>query len=68
MMHTPVLLKEVLEIFNPQPGQTYIDMTINGGGHARAIAERVGPTGMVFTNPRDRRTEEYITGRFGKVI
>ena len=24
-----------------------------------------GPTKQVFTNPRDRRTEDYITGRFG---
>jgi phosphate transport system ATP-binding protein len=24
-----------------------------------------GPTSQVFTNPQDRRTEDYITGRFG---
>jgi phosphate transport system ATP-binding protein len=24
-----------------------------------------GPTNEVFTNPRDKRTEDYITGRFG---
>ncbi len=24
-----------------------------------------GPTQQIFTNPRDRRTEDYITGRFG---
>jgi phosphate transport system ATP-binding protein len=24
-----------------------------------------GPTGRIFTNPQDRRTEDYITGRFG---
>ncbi len=24
-----------------------------------------GPTNQIFTNPRDRRTEDYITGRFG---
>ena len=24
-----------------------------------------GPTARIFTNPRDKRTEEYITGRFG---
>ncbi len=24
-----------------------------------------GPTGDLFTNPKDRRTEDYITGRFG---
>jgi phosphate transport system ATP-binding protein len=25
----------------------------------------VGPTDMIFTNPRHRLTEDYITGRFG---
>jgi len=25
----------------------------------------VGPTKMIFTRPRDRRTEDYVTGRFG---
>jgi phosphate transport system ATP-binding protein len=24
-----------------------------------------GPTSQIFTNPKDRRTEDYITGRFG---
>ena len=24
-----------------------------------------GPTGQIFSNPQDRRTEDYITGRFG---
>jgi phosphate transport system ATP-binding protein len=24
-----------------------------------------GVTNEIFTNPRDRRTEDYITGRFG---
>lgn len=47
-MHIPVLLNEVLELLNPQPGETHIDATINGGGHARAIAERVGESGVVW--------------------
>jgi phosphate transport system ATP-binding protein len=25
----------------------------------------VAPTGKIFTNPSDRRTEDYVTGRFG---
>jgi phosphate transport system ATP-binding protein len=24
-----------------------------------------GPTQQIFTNPKDHRTESYITGRFG---
>lgn len=47
-VHTPVLLQKVIEIFNPQPGERYIDATINGGGHARALAEKVGPEGKIL--------------------
>ena len=25
----------------------------------------MGPTKMIFTRPRDPRTEDYVTGRFG---
>jgi 16S rRNA (cytosine1402-N4)-methyltransferase len=53
-VHKPVLLNEVLEIFNPQFGQTYIDATINGGGHALPILEKVGQEGMVIGIDWDR--------------
>lgn len=48
MIHQPVLLKEVLEFFDPRPGKNYIDATLDGGGHARALAERIMPTGRVL--------------------
>lgn len=47
-MHTPVLLNEVLNLLNPRPGQTFIDATVNGGGHAREIARHLGPQGRVI--------------------
>lgn len=47
-MHKPVLLNEILKIFNPQSGQTYIDATVNGGGHSAAILERIGPHGTLL--------------------
>jgi 16S rRNA (cytosine1402-N4)-methyltransferase len=47
-MHIPVLLNEILEIFDPKPGETYIDATVNGGGHAKAILQRVGRGGKVI--------------------
>ncbi len=34
------------------------------GRQAGVLAE-FGPTDQVFTHPRDTRTEDYITGRFG---
>ena len=45
-MHTPVLLHEVIEALNPQPGEFIIDGTLGAGGHARAIIERIGKFGM----------------------
>ena len=59
-MHTPVLLKEVLEYLNPQPGQKFIDGTINGGGHGLAIAERVKPDGKLLGIEWDKQIFESL--------
>jgi phosphate transport system ATP-binding protein len=34
-------------------------------GDRAGILVEYGPTAQVFTNPKDKRTEDYITGRFG---
>ena len=38
--HFPVMLDEVIQYLNPQPGETYVDGTFGGGGYARAILEK----------------------------
>jgi 16S rRNA (cytosine1402-N4)-methyltransferase len=38
--HTPVLLDDVLQYLDPQPGQVILDCTLNGGGHTAAIVAR----------------------------
>ncbi len=48
MLHTPVLLKEILEYFNPKPGQKFVDCTFGFGGHSFAILEKVLPGGSVL--------------------
>ena len=48
-VHIPVLFEEVLEQLRPASGMTFIDGTLGGGGHTRALAERVGPTGRVIS-------------------
>ncbi len=35
--HIPVLLDEVLHYLDPKPGKIYVDVTLGGGGHTRAI-------------------------------
>ena len=47
-MHTPVLVKEVIEAFDPQPNENYIDCTIGNGGHTQAILEKTAPNGKVL--------------------
>lgn len=47
-MHKPVLTQEVLKIFNPQPGENYIDCTFGFGGHAQEILEATKPKGKLL--------------------
>ena len=35
-----------------------------GDGHPGMMIE-TGPTSQIFSNPKDKRTENYVTGRFG---
>src|SRR3989344_1960223 len=48
IMHVPVLVDEVVDYLNLKLGGTYIDATLNGGGHARAILKKIGPNGKVL--------------------
>ncbi|PJE64112.1 MAG: hypothetical protein COU90_04550 [Candidatus Ryanbacteria bacterium CG10_big_fil_rev_8_21_14_0_10_43_42] len=52
-VHVPILLEEVITCLNIQPGDTVIDGTINGGGHALRILEEIGETGMLIGIDRD---------------
>lgn len=51
--HVPVLLDEVIQWLEPRPGSILVDGTLGGGGHTRALAERVSPGGQVLALDRD---------------
>jgi 16S rRNA (cytosine1402-N4)-methyltransferase len=53
--HCPVLLAEVLEYLNCQPGRVYVDGTVGSGGHARAILDQSSPTGKLIGLDWDER-------------
>lgn len=51
--HVPVLPAETLALLDPRPGEVWVDCTTGGGGHARMIAERVGPNGRLLALDQD---------------
>src|SRR3954453_1874056 len=51
--HVPVLAGELIEALDPRPGQTAIDCTLGGAGHARLVAERLGPSAPLIAIDRD---------------
>lgn len=53
------MLEECLEGLNIQPDGIYVDVTFGGGGHSKAILERLGPDGrlVAFDQDPDARNE-----------
>ncbi len=56
--HIPVLAGELIDLLDPRPGEVAVDCTLGGGGHARLIADRIGPAGMLIGIDRDPVAEE----------
>ena len=61
--HEPVLLREILAALDPQPGQTVVDCTLGRAGHAREIARRLGPDGLLIGTDVDPRNLEFARAR-----
>jgi 16S rRNA (cytosine1402-N4)-methyltransferase len=56
--HVPVLAAELVDLLDPRPGDTAVDCTFGGGGHARLVAERIGAAGTLICVDRDPAAEE----------
>jgi 16S rRNA (cytosine1402-N4)-methyltransferase len=56
--HVPVLAGELVDLLDPQPGEVAVDCTFGGGGHARLVADRLGPAGELIAIDRDPAAEE----------
>jgi 16S rRNA (cytosine1402-N4)-methyltransferase len=56
--HVPVLAGELVELVDPRAGEVAVDCTVGGGGHARLVAERLGPDGLLVGIDRDPVAEE----------
>lgn len=51
--HIPALLTESLDGLDIRPDGTYVDVTFGGGGHSRAILERLGENGRLIAFDQD---------------
>jgi len=60
-MHTPVLIKEVLNFLDCRSGANYLDCTFGGGGHSREIIMRILPDGKLFAIDKD--PQAVVRGR-----
>src|SRR4051794_4194990 len=56
--HIPVLAGELIDLTAPSPGEVVVDCTFGAGGHARLLAERIGPAGSIVCMDRDPAAEE----------
>lgn len=51
--HNPVLLHESVDLLITHPSGTYVDLTFGGGGHSRAILDRLAPDGRLIAFDQD---------------
>lgn len=65
--HVPVLLEKVVGALAPAPGEVYLDCTAGLGGHAAAMAARLGPAGTVVLNDLDASNLEVARARVREV-
>lgn len=50
-VHVPVLLEAVCDVLRPRPGESYLDLTVGYGGHARRIlSETHNTSGSVLVD------------------
>lgn len=64
--HVPVMLQECLDGLNINPDGIYVDVTFGGGGHSRAIFEKLSPKGklIVFDQDPDARANAWEAPNF----
>jgi 16S rRNA (cytosine1402-N4)-methyltransferase len=65
--HVPVLLDEVLQYLNVQPGGVIADATVGLGGHSAEIAKRLGTKGRLICFDRDPEAMELAKARMEQV-
>lgn len=58
--HTPVLLKETVDGLQIVPDGIYVDCTFGGGGHSKAILERLNSKGKLIAFDQDEDAKKNL--------
>jgi 16S rRNA (cytosine1402-N4)-methyltransferase len=58
--HIPVLLHEVITHLNIKPNGIYVDCTFGGGGHSKAILEKLDSGGRLIAFDQDEDARENV--------
>jgi 16S rRNA (cytosine1402-N4)-methyltransferase len=64
--HVPVMVREVVQGLVADPGGVYLDVTVGGGGHSRAILQALSPSGRLIAVDRDGEAVEVARRMFGE--
>lgn len=67
-LHKPVLLTEVLEALNPQPGESYLDLTAGYAGHASKILDVTRNYKDSVLVDRDENAAKCLREKLGPAI
>ncbi|MFZ4766915.1 MAG: 16S rRNA (cytosine(1402)-N(4))-methyltransferase RsmH [Roseimicrobium sp.] len=51
--HVPIMVREILEVLAPQPGERAVDCTLGYGGHAMELLKAVQPGGCLLGLDQD---------------
>jgi 16S rRNA (cytosine1402-N4)-methyltransferase len=58
--HVPVMLQECLDGLNINPDGVYVDVTFGGGGHSRAILNKLSPRGKLIAFDQDEDAKRNL--------
>jgi 16S rRNA (cytosine1402-N4)-methyltransferase len=67
IIHTPVMLEEVLKYLDLLPGDTIVDATFGFGGHSSKIVERIGSSGSLVAIDRDQESMALARESLGQL-
>jgi len=65
--HEPVMIKEVMEEMNPQPGEVFVDCTLGDAGHTIELLKHLKPDGRVLAFELDKKAISKARSRLKEV-